>query len=41
MLDLAIKVMACLGLVALPFIFMGHSRSSVKYALRAKLGEAA
>jgi hypothetical protein len=35
MLDLAIQVLACLGLFALPFIFMGYVRSRVRHALRA------
>lgn len=35
MLDLAIQVLACLGLFALPFIFMGYVRFRVRHALRA------
>ena len=34
MLDLAIQVLACLGLFALPFVFMGYARSRVRHALR-------
>jgi hypothetical protein len=34
MLDLA-TVLTCLGLFALPFIFMGYVRSRVRHALRA------
>jgi len=41
MLDLAIVVLACLGLFALPFIFMGYVRSRVRHALRAASSKAA
>jgi hypothetical protein len=39
MLDLAKPAMACLSLVALPFLFIGQSRSCVKHPLRAKWDE--
>jgi hypothetical protein len=35
MLDLAIQVLACLGLFALSFLFMGYVRSRVRHVLRA------
>ena len=39
MLDLTKPKIACLGLIAFPFKFMGYSRFSGKHALRAKMGQ--
>jgi hypothetical protein len=39
MLDLAISVLACLGLFALPFILIGYVRPNVRHTLSAPMGK--
>ena len=40
MLSTMASVLACLGLSALPFIFLGYVRSRVRHELETSLGEA-